>query len=274
MEITRVLSTEMRLLEPICSFSEQDGYSVYRSEQFPNYYGGNGITIHQPGDRSLAEWESIFCGYFDPERFCHTTFTFAAARAFEPIIQQAIEAEYNMVERTAYMFVDHAADAVPIPEEYVVRRVASEDDWEGMHEVNNESYREGDYYDPNYTGPDRLFEKKRFTSEKIGIEWFYISPRDSQEMLATLGIFQHNGICRLQEVETRKQYRRRGLASALVSFAIRRAIDTLGTEGLALCADTDYHAIELYRRLGFVEVGETVMLMKYPIRNPEFIEKG
>ena len=87
-------------------------------------------------------------------------------------------------------------------------------------------------------------------------------------MMAKLGIFSHGGICRLQDVETAVAHRRRGLASALVSFAARHALDTLGAGGLALCADADYHAIDLYRRLGFVECGQSVELMKYPVRNP------
>jgi ribosomal protein S18 acetylase RimI-like enzyme len=90
--------------------------------------------------------------------------------------------------------------------------------------------------------------------------------------MAKLGIFQHAGIARLQQVDTGKEFRRQGLATALVSFAIDHAINRLGTAGLALAADRDYYAIDLYRRLGFVEAGFGATLMKYPIKNPAFMQ--
>ena len=45
MNIHTILSTEMRLLEPICSFMECDGYRVYRSEKF----GQRMLNINQNG---------------------------------------------------------------------------------------------------------------------------------------------------------------------------------------------------------------------------------
>jgi ribosomal protein S18 acetylase RimI-like enzyme len=273
MDIQTILSTEMRLLEPICSFLQCDGYSIYRSERFPNYYGGNGIEIVDPRGRSLQEWESIFRAHFDSDRYEHTTFTFANADRFAPLMEQARSSLYHL-NRTAYMFVDHTRDCRPLPPEFRIGRIESEGDWKRLHDFEQELYVDGDWYDPTYTGPDRLFEKTRFTSEAIGIEWFHISRRGSDEILAKLGIFSHAGIARLQDVETGKAHRRQGLGTYLVSFAIDHAINTLGTEGLALAADTDYYAIDLYRKLGFVEAGQGITLMKYPVKNPAHPDHG
>jgi ribosomal protein S18 acetylase RimI-like enzyme len=262
------MDTEARLIEPICTFEDHPGYRVFRSEKFPNFYGGNGIDIDDPGGVSLAGWEEIFHRHFDPARYVHTTFHFPDKPAFAPLIGEARLARYNVVERTAYMFLDHTRECRDAPAGYEIRRVESEEEWEMMARFAEASYVDGDWYDPAAKGPDRLFEKRRFTSEAIGIEWFYIARVGHSEMLAQLGIFSHGGICRLQDVETAAAHRRKGLATALVGFAARHAIETLGMGGLALCADTDYHAIDLYRRLGFVECGESVELMKYPVRNP------
>gem|GEM_PF-1568757 len=265
-----IFSTEMRLLEPICTFQRLDGYNVYRSDRFPSYYGGNGIQIGDPGAGSLREWEEIFRSHFEPGRFEHTTFTFPLRDRFLPLMEQARSAGYH-VETDAYMFADSTDCCHPLPEGVEIRRIETEEDWEDLARFEEATYVDGDWYDPDYTGPDRLFEKKRFTSEAIGIDWFGLVRPGGRELLARLGIFQHNGICRLQDVETAEEHRRRGLAGALVSFAIEHAITTLGTAGLALSADLDYHAIDLYRNLGFREVGEYVEMMNYPVRNPRFM---
>ncbi|MEO5930024.1 MAG: GNAT family N-acetyltransferase [Candidatus Kapaibacterium sp.] len=271
MDIRTILSTEMRLLEPICSFHEEEGYMVYRSEKFPNYYGGNGIEIRDPRGMSLAGWEDIFHRYFDPARFSHLTFTFADGPEFAGIINDARRARYNVVELTSFMFAETTAFCRPLPEELEIRKVESDDDWERFYRFYHASLEEGDHYDPAYTGPDRLFEKIRFTTDAVGIEWFRLTRRGSDEIFAKLGIFRHGGICRLQDVETAPAHRRNGYAGLLVSFAIGRAIDTFGSRGLALCADSEYYAVDLYRKLGFAECGDTVMLMNYPIRNPAFM---
>jgi len=274
MNIRAIMATEMRLLEPICEFEEHDGYRVYRSPLFPNYYGGNGIEITDPAGSSLTEWERIFARHFDGARFLHTTFYMPDEPAFAPLADAARAAGYNVVETVSYMFLDTTRACVPIPDGCEVRRIETEDDWAMMARFAEESYADGDWYDPAYTGPDRLFEKLRFTTGKIGIEWFYLTPAGSREILAKLGVFQHGGICRLQDVETAPAHRRRGYATALVSFAARYAIETLGTAGLALAADSDYHAVDLYTKLGFVGCGGSVMLMKYPVRNPLHLAGG
>lgn len=271
MDIQRILSTELRLLEPICEFSDHGDYVVYRSDTFRNYYGGNGIDIHVPGDKALADWETTFHRFFDPSQFEHITFTFPHREDFARLIEQAKDARYHVTYDT-YMFVDTTEHCAPMPEGLEIHKLSSEDDWQRLGEFYSQSYEDGDWYDPDATGPDRLFEKTRFTSEAIGIDWYYLTRTGEREILASLGIFEHQGICRLQAVETDRNHRRQGLATALVSFAIEEAIDRRGTAGLALCADSDYYAVDLYRKLGFVERGAGVCLMHYPIRNPAYME--
>jgi GNAT superfamily N-acetyltransferase len=265
-----IIDTERRLLEPICEFIPGDGYQVFRSERFPNYYGGNGIDILELNGRSLADWESISKSYFDPNRFKHTTYSFAWDDSFTELIQEAVAAGYH-VERSTFMDVDRLDNCRSLPSGFQIRRVVSEDDWMRLQRFEEADYFDQDWYDPDYTGPNRLFEKTRVTSEAVGIDWFYLTPRGEEEMLTKLGIFMHNGVARLQDVRTARTHRRLGLASYLVSFAIEHALTTLGAGRLALFADTDYYAIELYRKLGFRDVGEHVTLMKYPVVNPAYV---
>jgi ribosomal protein S18 acetylase RimI-like enzyme len=166
------------------------------------------------------------------------------------------------------MSVNHTQSCRLLPDEFTIKRVESEEEWMRMQQLSEEEDPDQPWYDPSYTGPNRLFEKTRFVSESVGIEWFYIAERGGSEMLAKLGMFIHNGIARLQDVATSRNHRRRGLASYLVSAAIHRALELEGAALLSLAADMDYHAVDLYRKLGFEDVGEYLTLMKYPILNP------
>ncbi len=85
-------------------------------------------------------------------------------------------------------------------------------------------------------------------------------------LLSSLGIVSDgsgSGLSRFQAVETHPVARRRGLASALVHLAGQTALDGGATQ-LAIVADPDYHAIGIYRSLGFAETETTVQLTRRP----------
>jgi GNAT superfamily N-acetyltransferase len=70
---------------------------------------------------------------------------------------------------------------------------------------------------------------------------------------------------RYQHVETDPQFRRLGLAAALLREAGAHAFATLRVDRLVVVADPGYHAIDLYRRLGFVDLQAQVQLQR-PVR--------
>ena len=70
---------------------------------------------------------------------------------------------------------------------------------------------------------------------------------------AALGIVADgDGLARYQMVETHPEARRRGLATSLVHLAGTTVLDD-GATTLVILADPGYHAIDVYRSLGFVE---------------------
>jgi GNAT superfamily N-acetyltransferase len=82
--------------------------------------------------------------------------------------------------------------------------------------------------------------------------WFGAFYED--EMRAGLGIFSAgSGLARFQSVVTHPAHRRRGLASHLVFTAGQYALSELGAQTLVIAADPNYHAIEIYRSLGFAD---------------------
>jgi GNAT superfamily N-acetyltransferase len=86
-----------------------------------------------------------------------------------------------------------------------------------------------------------------------------------EEMRAGLGIFSvGSGVARFQAVDTHPAHRRQGLASHLILTAGVYALSELGAETLVISADPDYHAIDIYRSLGFVERERQVQLERVP----------
>jgi GNAT superfamily N-acetyltransferase len=82
---------------------------------------------------------------------------------------------------------------------------------------------------------------------------------------ASLGLVSDGrGLVRYQEVQTRPDFRRRGLARALVATAGRYGLHELGARRLVIVADPGCHAIKLYRSLGFADAGAQVELLRPP----------
>jgi ribosomal protein S18 acetylase RimI-like enzyme len=82
---------------------------------------------------------------------------------------------------------------------------------------------------------------------------------------ASLGLFSDgHGLARYQHVGTHPDFRRRGLARTMVATAGRYGLDKLAVRKLVIVADLGYHAINLYRSLGFADADIRVSLLKSP----------
>jgi GNAT superfamily N-acetyltransferase len=80
----------------------------------------------------------------------------------------------------------------------------------------------------------------------------------------TCSLFQADGMGRIEMVETRTEYRRRGIASAIVARAATESVRS-GDAVTYLFTDRGGDAERLYTKLGFV--GESVDIMRRHIEN-------
>jgi len=88
-------------------------------------------------------------------------------------------------------------------------------------------------------------------------------------MLSGLGLFTDgSGVARFQSVDTRPEARRRGLAGALVHHAGAHGLAQWGVTTLVIVADPDYHAIDVYRSVGFAAAETQVQLERAPAGYP------
>ena len=86
---------------------------------------------------------------------------------------------------------------------------------------------------------------------------------EGDRLRSALGLVTDCRLARYQTIETHPDARRRGLASALVHHAGRAALEQ-GTRTLVIVADPGYHAIGLYRSLGFDDTETQVQLTRPP----------
>jgi ribosomal protein S18 acetylase RimI-like enzyme len=85
------------------------------------------------------------------------------------------------------------------------------------------------------------------------------------QLVAQMGLLRTEpGLARFQSVETDPDYRRRGLAGALLHHTSRYGFAELGARRLVIVADPDYHAIELYRAVGFTPTEAQLQLEREP----------
>lgn len=106
----------------------------------------------------------------------------------------------------------------------------------------------------------KMASYRRMTTAGMG-RWYGAFLGDA--LVADLGVFVQGGVGRFQHVETHPDFRRRGIAGALLRVAADAALDEFGAEELVIVADPLYHAIRLYRALGF-EPRERLMALSLP----------
>lgn len=262
----RALATDLRLLEPICEFISREDHFVYRSSMFPTFYAGNGIELLQPGARGLFGWEELFHAEFPRDRFGHETFTLRHQPEAESLLGAARAAGYH-VDDEHYMALtarpqprnrDTSVDDSPS-----VHRVRGDADWGRMEAFHRVTSRGEDWF-RSEAASDPLVEKTRYVSDAIDLEWYLLVAEGQEMPLARAGIFFHQGVGRLQDVETHPEHLRCGYATRLLESMLERAFDEVKVAAVCLCADDEPPALALYDSLGFTPLGRHVTLMRYP----------
>jgi GNAT superfamily N-acetyltransferase len=109
----------------------------------------------------------------------------------------------------------------------------------------------------------RQMRTARSVCERGAGAWFGAFADD--QLQSALGVVRvEPGLVRYQGVETHPDHRGKGLASRLLYEASIHAIEVLGARTLVIAADPGYHAVGIYRSLGFEQVERQVQLERPP----------
>ncbi|MFC0597349.1 GNAT family N-acetyltransferase [Streptomyces palmae] len=235
---------------------------VVRTPANPGYWWGNFVLFDAPprqGDG--ARWSSVFSGEF-PDA-AHLALgvdgTDGDAGDASERDRLGLTTEVNTVLTATRLIPPARPDA-----DTLIRPLTGDEDWAqakelrfatedgGVPSAEHRQFLEG-----------KLAEYRRLC-EAGHLTWFgaFVDGR----MRAGAGLCADGGgLARFQNVETHPGYRRRGLASALVHHIGDWGLRELGARTLVIVADPDYHAIRIYRALGFADTEKQVQLHRPPV---------
>ncbi len=262
-----ILSTELVILESICEVKEYREFTVYKSDLFPTFYGGNQIFVKEISSKSLSDWETIFDTHFEQNIFKHKTFNFVSTVGHPDMIREAKIRGYDY-GYCSYMSTD-ALQLFKVPKDIEIVRILgsegtadfkrSQKEWtqykKFLQKCNDQEWfwKEG-------------FRKQKYITSSLNIEWFVLRKKKSKKILASLGVFKHKNMARLQDVMTHPKHRQKGYASLMVRYIINYALNTLKSEKIIVQCDSLNHAHHLYEKCGFKTEFELLEMMKYPVQ--------
>lgn len=236
--------------------TDRGDHVVVRTPDNPTFYWGNFILFERPGD--LAEWLELFAKEFPAAE--HVAFGIDSVDGSVGDEAQLTAAGFTIGRDTVM-----AATEVVAPERLNtvanVRPLSTDAEWAQQVVLRRAT---SDYEDDE---GHRAFVTAKVSGERRMAEagtaiWF--GAFDNDRLVSSLGLVHDDGLARYQSVGTVPDARGRGLASALVHYAGRFALDELGVERLVMIADPDYSAIRIYRALGFTDGEIQVQLTRAP----------
>lgn len=257
--------TDLMLLALQGSEVEDFGdHLVVRSPRNPSFWWGNFLLLRRPPEPgSIPDWEQTF------------------VREFPQADHRAIGVDG--IHGAGADNVDLAAAGYAVDSSAVM--TASSVD-EPPHPNREATFRTLDLADPSDWGaaialqvangeesPGHLEFLTRRMDAMRGLQaagngaWF--GAFVGGQMVSGMGLFSDgSGIARFQSVDTRPDSRGRGLAGTLVHVASTYGFTELGATTLVMVADPSYHAIAIYRSVGFTATETQVQFERGPSSAP------
>ncbi|MFI9721241.1 GNAT family N-acetyltransferase [Streptomyces sp. NPDC052396] len=220
----------------------------------PDYWWGNFLLA--PAGSEPADWAEEFAAAFPGVAHRAIGVDTAWAETFDP-------GELARLDLTLQEDAVLTACALPPPVEppgAEIRPLSGDQDW-GQAAQLRFVMEESAHLAVHHAFLTRKLAEYRRICEAGHGAWFgaFVDGR----MRAGAGVFSDGGgLARFQNVETHPEFRRRGLAGAVVRHAGAWALTRPGVHTLVIVADPGYHAIRLYRSLGFTDTQRQVSLLR------------
>jgi GNAT superfamily N-acetyltransferase len=249
----------LRVLEG-SSITDRGGYLVVRTPANPEYWWGNFLLLPAsawPDDAAI--WISRFAEAFPAAR--HLAFgidaTTVAGDAPAGFLAAGLKAQLHTVLTAS------SVREPPRPNRVAqIRRLDGDADWAQALELRLAC---SDHVaDP----AGAQFERRRTHQARLLAEAGHgacFGAFLDDRLVAQLGVFSDgSGTARYQNVETHPAARRQGLAGTLVYQAGQHALTEMAARLLVIVADPGYHAIRVYRSVGFADAQAQLGLEREP----------
>ena len=244
------------------SIVSRDGYIVVQSPRNPDFWWGNFVLLPEPiGPGHGERLHQIF-----REEFPDAAHLAIGIDGTHGVVGDSAEVE--SLGLTVHVDAVLTAERLRRPPraagDAVFRRLEDDDDWDQAV-----SLRLAVYDDLNLPDQRRFTERRLQESQEICVRgagaWFgaFLEGR----LVSALGLVRADaGLARYQAVETVAEHRGKGLASRLLYESSVYGNEVFGARTLVIAADPDYHAVDIYRSLGFA-VAERQVQLELPRRD-------
>ena len=229
---------------------DRGNYLVIRTPSNPTFYWGNFLLFdHPPQEGDYSRWQEIFAKEIGiPPQVEHQAFGWDTTNNETGIIQPFLESGF-ILEHLAVLTVPRDHLTPKSSPGVILRPLLSENDWNQSIE-NQVICREPMFPEAGY----RIFRQRQVKRNRAMVShglgaWF--GAFSGSRLVADLGIFCDRELGRYQSVQTHPDFRRRGIAGALVYNAALYALDHFNLETLVIVAEADSPAERLYQSIGF-----------------------
>lgn len=253
--------SQWRLMGSAAWLARLDSCWQLQHRQRPDFYFGNALLLDAaPADRTI--WEDRFAAAFAHQpRIRHRTLIWAQ-EADDCAERYAAWTDkgYHYNEDVALVLTQDSFLPVAASPDLFIRPLQSDADWADwtalMLATRDPAHEEADY---RGFLSGCIEDYRTLAAAGHGQTWGAFA--DGQ-LLAIAGLYTWHTLGRFQLVATAERARRRGIASALISHLA--AWGLVRVPQLVIVADAHYHAIGLYRQLGFVDASREASLCWWP----------
>lgn len=238
--------------------ADRGTHLVVRTPANPGFHWGNFLLVPaapQPGD--AARWSALFAAEF-PDA-AHRAYGVDGTDGVAGLAGDTAEHRALGVtpDVSTVLTAERLIPAAAAPQADV-RALTSDDDWRQALDLEYACF--GQPADD----AARRYAERRVASYRALCEaghGRWVGAFVDGRLRAGAGLFADGtGPARYQQVATHPDFRRRGLASAVLRHAAALALRDPGTRTLVIVADPEDEAVRLYRALGFAEVERQVQL--------------
>lgn len=256
-EIRSLLAaTDVDVLPDGSVVEDRGEYVVIRTPSNPSYFWGNFLhwrRAPRPGDRAV--WEAAFDAEFGAGRESrHASFSWDVPGDDGAAQEEFVAVGYRADRAVALVATpDELVDHPRANREVTVRALDPDGDdelWRAVLDLQVDTREEG-HSEASYRRFVTARMADRLARFRAGDGAWFVAQLEDGTVAASCGVVVTHGRARFQAVDTAEPYRRRGIASRLVTEAGRVAVARFGADQLVIGADAEYHAMPLYESLGF-----------------------